>query len=103
MRSPIIPPEIPPITGINPNRESLPISEKISFEETFSGSGINLFKKSLSSLDSSYKNFISLKLKTFSFALSKIFSVFLLILFLFCSIIYARHMSFPFFFSEKIL
>ena len=43
-----MPPKIPPTTGIKPNIESLPISEKISLELIFSGSGINLFKNPLS-------------------------------------------------------
>ena len=40
--SPAMPPVIPPITGISPNNDRRPISEKISLDEIFSGSGINL-------------------------------------------------------------
>ena len=78
--SPVIPPAIPPATGIKPNSDSLPISEKISFEVTFSGSGISLFSSFLPlSLYSNFLNkvFISLYFKIFVFAFSRIAEVFL--------------------------
>ena len=73
--SPAIPPVMPPSTGIKPNKESLPISEKISFEVTFSGSGINEFSNFLPSLlfSSALNNvFNSLYFKIFVLAFSRI-------------------------------
>ena len=76
--SPVIPPAIPPSTGIRPNTDSRPISEKIFFELIFSGSGISLFRSSFPS--KSFLNvlnncFTSLYFRTFSFAFSSSFLV----------------------------
>lgn len=76
--SPAIPPAIPPRTGIRPYTESLPISEKISFDVMFSGSGISSLKRALPSavFNPSESCLISFMLRMFDFAFSRILPVF---------------------------
>ena len=75
-KSPKIPPEIPPITGTKPRKESLLISEKISLDVIFSGSGIKLSRKVLSTLGFLCRSLTSLKFNSLFFALLSICDVF---------------------------
>ena len=76
--SPAIPPAIPPRTGIRPYTESLPISEKISFDVMFSGSGISSLKRALPSavFNPSESCLISFILRMFDSAFSRILPLF---------------------------